>query len=70
MLFDLKKDYLKKSVHRRRGDKFCSDYSNEIEFFTSAQVIGFGTSLGVVMVRVIMSREIPAENQGEGTFYI
>lgn len=37
----------------------------KLYFITSAQVIGFGTSLGVVMVRVIMSREIPAENQGE-----
>ena len=30
----------------------------------SAPVIGFGISLGIVMTRVIMSREISPEQQG------
>lgn len=39
-------------------------FANSTVVLFLTQVIGFGTSLGVVMVRVIMSREIPAENQG------
>uniref|UniRef100_K1R6U4 Uncharacterized protein n=1 Tax=Magallana gigas TaxID=29159 RepID=K1R6U4_MAGGI len=38
-------------------------FANSTVVLFLTQVIGFGTSLGVVMVRVIMSREIPAENQ-------